>query len=222
MKAHGQRHICNVLLYSALIGQEYLDNIEDIEILLVAAKYHDISRKTDKFEKHAEASSIIASKKLKDKYSLPDLSIIKTIIEFHEIPRNLKNENEIFKSIALKNGVLEMDLIKARKLSEILKDADALDRTRFINSARLNYKYLKFDFSKKLVKFAAMLQETYAILDLKNYDCNEEINQLLKYYTPQEILRIIRHSLKEITNENVKNFITDWLNYEFEEKKIKK
>lgn len=94
LKVHGQRHIKNVLLYSALIGQAVIKDKHDLDLILLSAKYHDIGRKTDAYEEHAVASAKIALEKLKDKCSPEDLSIISTIIEFHETPRNIVNVDE--------------------------------------------------------------------------------------------------------------------------------
>ena len=211
LKIHGQRHVKNVLLYSALIGQSVVQDEHDLDLLMLSAKYHDVGRVTDAYENHAEAGSKIATEKLKEKCSLEDLSIISTIIEFHEVPRNTSNVDEIFMEIAIKNGISEDQMTKVRQLAEVLKDADALDRTRFINKARLNPKYLQYGISKQLIKFASSLQESYALKDLEQFNCNEAINVLLQKYTPQEILRTIRHSTREsIKNEDVKRFINLW------------
>ena len=96
-------------------------------------------------------------------------------------------------------------------MAEVLKDADALDRTRFINKARLNPEFLQYDASKQLVKFASSLQETYAIHDLKEFNCDESIGILLQIYTPQEVLRTIRHSTRgSLRNEDIQSFINLW------------
>ena len=213
LKVHGQRHIKNVILYSTLIGQSIVDDKHDLELIMVAAKYHDVGRKTDAYENHAEVSAKIAAEILKDKYSEEDLSVIRTMIEFHETPRNHSDIDDLFVAIASKNGVSDDKMVKVRQLAEVLKDADALDRTRFINNKRLNPEFLKCDISKQLVKFASSLQETYAIHDLKELHCAEAISVLLQTYTPQEVLRTIRHSTKgTLGNDEVHNFINSWAN----------
>lgn len=211
LKVHGQRHIKNVLLYSTLIGQSVVQDKHDLDLIMLSAKYHDIGRKTDAYEEHAEASSKIAIEKLKDKCSPEDLSIISTIIEFHEIPRNVANVDELFVAMAQKNGITDDQIPRVRQMAEVLKDADALDRTRFINKARLNPEFLQYDISKKLIKFASSLQETYAIYDLKEFHCDEAIGILLQTYTPQEVLRTIRHSTRgNLRNEDIQSFINSW------------
>lgn len=213
LKVHGQRHIKNVLLYSTLIGQSVVHDKHDLDLIMLSAKYHDIGRKNDAHEKHAEASAKNAIEKLKNKYSPEDLAIISTIIEFHETPRNVTNVNELFVAMARKKGITDDQISKVRQMAEVLKDADALDRTRFINKERLNPNFLQYDISKQLVKFASSLQETYALQDLKEFHCDESIEILLQTYTPQEVLRIIRHSTRGILrNEDIQNFIKSWAN----------
>lgn len=211
LKVHGQRHIKDVLLYSTLIGQSVVQNKHDLDLIMLSAKYHDIGRETDAREDHALTSAKIAVEKAKDKYSKEDLSIINTIIEFHEIPRNATNADEEFAKMARNNGIADDQIPRVRQMAEVLKDADALDRTRFINKARLNPEFLQFDVSKQLVKFASSLQETYAISDLKEFQCDEAINILLQIYTPQEVLRTIRQSTRGIMKkEDIQSFINSW------------
>ena len=213
LKVHGQRHIKNVLLYSTIIGQSVIKDKHDLELIMQSAKYHDIGRKTDANEEHASLSAEIAMERLKDDFSPEDTAIISTIIEFHETPRNIDRVDDLFVAIARKNGIADDQIPRVRQMAEILKDADALDRTRFINNARLNPDFLQFGISKQLIKFASSLQETYAIYDLKEFHCDEAIAILLQTYTPQEVLRTIRHSTRgNFRNEDIQNFIISWAN----------
>ena len=191
--AHGTRHIKNVLFYTALVGQTVIKDEHDFELMMLSAKYHDVARKIDGHEIHAEPSARIMVERLKDKYSPLDIGIIKTCIEFHEVPRDIPEVDQVFLDIAKNNGIPSEMLDKVRTMAEVLKDADALDRTRFVNRARLQPRFLKFDISKRLIKFAAELQETYALRDLKKYHCDEAISVLLQRDTPQELLREIRY-----------------------------
>ena len=216
LKVHGQRHIKNVLLYSSIIGQDVLENTHDLNLLMLAAKFHDIGRRSDAREEHALKSSKIAKEKLKDICSPDDLRVISTIIEFHEIPRKSNNAAEKFLEIVTKNGIKKEDIPRVKKLASILKDADALDRTRFINRSRLSPNFLEFDISRNLVKFASSMQESYAIEDLKRFNCDKEIKILLEFYTPQEVLRTIRHSTKTKNLQEIKTFIKLWSDYAYE------
>lgn len=163
--------------------------------------------------RHAESSAQIAVEKLRDKCSAEDLSIISTIIQFHEIPRNSYNVDAIFSDMARKNGIPKDQISKVRQMAEVLKDADALDRTRFINKARLNPEFLQYGTSRQLIRFASSVQETYAIQDLKEFQCDEAIGKLLQTYTPQEVLRTIRHSTRaNLRLEDIQRFINSWTN----------
>ncbi len=209
LKVHGQRHISDVTLFSGIIGSKVLTNSEDLRLLLLSAKYHDVGRTIDGHQEHAKASSIVAEKRLQDLCSPEEIAIIKTAIEFHEIDRT--TSDGVFKSIAAQNGLEESNLIRAREIAEILKDADALDRTRFITDARINTKLLKYPISKRLVRFASMLNENYALEDLKNYNSDEQISVLLNDRTPQEVLRTIRRSItSEMTHDDITAFINSW------------
>ena len=194
LKIHGQRHILNVILFSAILGIKLLSK-EDIKLLLYAAKYHDSGRISEDDDEHAHESRVIAKQRLQNKVPQKDLSIIMTAIEYHEVPRRTSYEEKYFETLAKHNGITEEELERTRKISEILKDADALDRTRFVNRARLDNRYLYYDYSKELIKFAADLQEEYAKEDLKNYDYDEED---LNDNTPQELLRKIRKNIRTL------------------------
>lgn len=211
LKVHSQRHIKDVVLFSGLIGQQVLSNPEDVKLLLFAAKYHDVARTYDGNEEHAKPSANVAKEKLKGVCSLEELAIITTAIEYHEVDRKDPSSDEIFKYIATKNGVSDDQLDRTRAISEVLKDADALDRTRFINRARLNGSYLHFPISKQLINFSAQLQENYALNDLQQYNCNDQISILLNNNTPQSVLRTIRHNTNgKMSNEEVVEFINAW------------
>jgi|GEM_PF-1738367 len=211
LKVHGSRHIKNVVLYSTIIGSNILPK-KELLLLIEAAKYHDVARISEGYERHAERSAELAAVLLKGKYTSSDLSIILTAIEFHEV--EMTNQEEDFKKIADKYNLLEHDLPIAKTICKILKDADALDRTRFINDARVDSQFLNYNYSKKLIKFASEVQDTYALEDLKQYNCDEEISLLLQKFTPQEILRTIRHNKNNITLIDAQKFISSWAKQE--------
>lgn len=223
LKVHGSRHIKNVLLYSALIGQEVIEDKHDLDLILLSAKYYKIGKKIDGYESYVNESIKMVKEKLKNKLTQEDIAIISTIIEFYEYSREWTNVDDSFVAIAHRNGISDEQIERVRNMAEVLKDADALDRTRFINKARLNPNLLKFKIAKRLIRFASSMQETYAIKDLEEFHCEDAINTLLNVYTPQEILRTIRHSVRGMIDE--KNFINSWAdslvnNYENNNKSI--
>lgn len=191
-RIHSQRHIVDVTLFGALIGSREL-NESDLELLLTSAIFHDSGRTADDNIPHAVLSAKFALEELQTTLSPLDLSIVLTAIEFHEVSHDLPNIEEVFKDICSRYKVPTEEQIRTRKICEILKDADALDRTRFVNNARLAPQYLNFSFSKRLIRFSADLQEAYALKDLQSFD-SSSIEYLQNIFTPQEILRMIRHS----------------------------
>ena len=102
-------------------NKELLDDKHDLELLLTSAKYHDVGRKLESREEHALPSALIAEEHLKDKISNEDISVIKTIIEFHEVPRDHPSIEVIFRKIAMKNNIQEDELPRVRKMAEISK-----------------------------------------------------------------------------------------------------
>lgn len=211
LKVHGSRHIKNVVLYSTIIGSEILPD-KELSLLIEAAKYHDVARVGEGYEKHAERSAKSAAVTLKDRYTPSDLATILIAIEFHEV--EMINQEEEFKKITSKYNLLEKDLAIIKTICKILKDADALERTRFINDSRVDQSYLNFDYSKKLIKFASEVQDTYALEDLRQYNCDEEISMLMQRFTPQEILRTIRHNKTNMTLIDIQKFLNIWAKQE--------
>lgn len=175
--AHSRRHIENVILFSAVIGK--LENIEerDMDLLITAALYHDTGRVNDIRSPHAVASSGIAYDKLHGKIPQQDLQIIRAAIEYHEVVENLsppdyKVDEEKLNEICSNLGMDVTDkklMNRTKKIACILKDADALDRTRFLAESKsfVNKDFLHYNSSKLLVKFANQLNEHYAAKDIE-------------------------------------------------------
>lgn len=150
---HGLNHNIRVLLFAFIISEMEQLNEANFNIILDAAKYHDIGRINDlRDDKHGKRSSENLLF-LKDKYSETDFNILKTIIECHSV-----DDND-FVSIARNNKIIEID--RCKKLLDILKDSDGLDRVR------LEFPYIKIDLirtetAKKLVLFAYELYSNYS------------------------------------------------------------
>ena len=74
-------------------------------------------------------------------------------------------------------NVRKKDILKTRKICELLKDADALDRFRFANKARLNPEFLRSKSAKSngMINFARNVNEAMAEQILKKiYNIGEE------------------------------------------------
>lgn len=175
--AHSRRHIENVILFSAIVGS--LENIEerDMDLLLTAALYHDSGRVNDIRSPHAVASSKIVYEKLHGKIPDQDLQIIRAAIEYHEVvenltPPNYRVDEEKLNAICSNLGMDISDkklMVRTQKIACGLKDADALDRTRFLAETKsfVNQKFLHYNSSKSLIKFANQLNEYYASKDIE-------------------------------------------------------
>lgn len=151
---HGRKHINNVVLFSYLIEQNEESLGTDIDLLLQAAKYHDVGRdgnwngqgpgkRHDKdaiphAQPSAEAAEFYLSKEQDEngnrKYTDSQIAMVKVAIEYHEV--NEKNRNdfneEVFDKLCKKEKVQPDDLEHTRLMCIYLKDADAVDRTRFL------------------------------------------------------------------------------------------
>jgi hypothetical protein len=145
---HGVLHAKRVLLLAYIIGlYEELDD-NDMEIVLNAAKYHDIGRTNDNYD---EMHGILSFNKmlqleLVDK-EMEDIHILQFIMENHCIDDKKGLAN-------LEKYPIE-DKNRAIRLYQILKDADGLDRVRL---GDLDINYLRLPISKRLVLVA---QQTY-------------------------------------------------------------
>jgi len=164
-RSHNIGHIERVMAFSTLIGREELKGEDGsldehaMDLLTKAAMYHDCGRESDYEDKnHGLRSSMISEELLrKDGYSEDDIKIIKVVIEYHEI----EDDDLRFERLCAKNGIDQYQVEYAKKIATCLKDADALDRTRFINKATLDPKKLRTQQAKSLVSLATDLNAEY-------------------------------------------------------------
>lgn len=158
---HGLHHSEKVLIFAYLIGKnENLDET-DMKILLDAAAYHDMARENDYEEVfHGYASSIKVNEAVGHEefyQNKNNLIMLEAIIDMHSV------EDKIIQKIFFNHDLEIEDKERFIKLSKILKDADALDRLRFGSKspASLKADYLRFEYSKTLVKFSKDINEIY-------------------------------------------------------------
>ena len=156
---HDIEHIERVLCYCIWIlnmktsKEEVLENID---ILLYSALYHDCGRglfTTNKM--HGVVGARLMREKLKDDFSEKDLNKIALLIETHAKPDDTVDfKNFKFKSNEKKNIQI---------LSNILKDADALDRNRIksFKFAQCNPNYLRTEEAKEIYKVSHIFLEEY-------------------------------------------------------------
>lgn len=191
---HGRRHINNVVLFSYLIAQKEGKMGNDMDLVIQAAKYHDVGRdgvwnglgagkRHDKdVVPHAYPSALAAEFYMKKelnpdgsrKYTDSQIALVKVAIEYHEVYENKKNEFnvDIFNGLCKKEKVRPEDMEKCKNMCVYLKDADALDRTRFVYEDRnvmhytdfkdnLDIRYLRTDVAIALRDFARSINDKH-------------------------------------------------------------
>lgn len=175
---HGLYHSEKVLLFALIIAKEYNLNDEMTQIIIDAAIYHDIGRVNDNedgFHGLYAANSIeyvVENEIYKNK---TNIGYLKAIIDNHS--RSIHDcDINTFEDYLEKYPL--MDYSTYLILNYILKDADALDRTRFKfdTSSALKEKYLKLPFSKRLITFALKVNQEYNnLLIQKEYSKLKEL-----------------------------------------------
>lgn len=183
---HGFYHSEKVMLFSYLIGKHQGLNDVEMQIVMDAAVYHDIGRTND-FEDncHGFISSLQILEK-KDKILSNDiykdetnLYYLRAICDGHS--KDDEYNKKIFDYYFYDNR--EIDYEQFKRLYDVLKDADALDRTRFKYSsvAALKEKFLRIDYSRTLIEFAKKVNELYVYRDAE-----ELYNRYLSEYGKKE------------------------------------
>lgn len=173
-KNHNIGHIERVIFLSQLIGREELiledGNIDThaMDLLTQAAKYHDCGRQNDRVDKnHGTKSANKMVEFLSDEgYSEEDVKIMKIAVEYHEVTDDDTKFNKLCERYNLPQAKVEM----AKKIALCLKDADALDRTRFKNpNAKLDASMLRTNVAKEIIPTAEHLNRRYERFDKEQF-----------------------------------------------------
>ncbi|MBE6161535.1 MAG: hypothetical protein E7158_04915 [Firmicutes bacterium] len=224
-KIHGTRHIEDVILFTALVGQESLkgnNRTKLLELSMEASKYHDCGRVSDNESRHAEPGALKAYEILskQGKYNALELAIIYIAIYNHEF--NIKNvsveelkeklkdssnrllkdtfmsiiktgtpnsnitytRGELIEAICNKKFIGDMNTSNifedVNQVVNLVRDADALDRTRFVDGkgASLKQEYLSEE-AKKFVDYSYAQAEYYATKDLEKMKVEGKIDDEL-------------------------------------------
>ena len=201
------RRVEDVALFSTVIGKSLGLEDREMNILLAASVFHDAGRSDDRNVSHATMSAQLVEERLIGVFSKEDLAMVQSIIEYHEMRDKRTPDGKIDYSplIALfeKRGIDPKDKEKIEqciKLSSILKDADALDRTRFVTQSKafLNPNYLRHDISKKLFKVSVQLNEYHSKKDIeRTLEEKPELIDTFKTFldmtkSPKEVIRLYR------------------------------
>ena len=151
--SHGIRHADNVTIFAYYIAEKEKYSEREIRLIMEAARNHDIGRTNDWEEwNHGFAG---AEKYNNDKLSNIELQIVKFLIAAHDLPRVEEVKKLAEKSF--KNSTEKIE--KLFNMANVIRDADALDRTRFsiIIDSYLNPRYLINNCAKEIIEVAQIL-----------------------------------------------------------------
>ncbi len=146
---HGLGHIERTILHGAMCAQaEGLDEA-DTALLMDMCSYHDTGRESDWLD---GAHGLRSSLKLAEYTgrSGEDLKLMTVGVEAHSIG------DKFLEDVVAKHAPRDPD--RARRLAQLLKDSDGLDRVRIRD---LNPKYLRRESSRKRAAFAQFLFDRY-------------------------------------------------------------
>lgn len=183
---HNIGHIERVLFLTQLIGRQELklDNgdIDEhaVNLLSECAKYHDCGRENDSVDKkHGQKSANKMIRFLQQAgFTDDDIRIMQVAVDYHEEV----DDDFRFERICEKYGIDPEKIDYTKKIANCLKDADALDRTRFSNpNAKPDAEMLRFEYSKELIPFAENLNRNYENFDRQQFvkDCEYLYQQSL-------------------------------------------
>lgn len=167
---HNIYHIQRVMFFSQIIAQNEGISEKDLKLLLLAAALHDSGKTRDRRDgEHGKNSAEIAGEYLQNNInsiSKEDIKIIQIAIEYHTIREDEKGRINVteLKELCQKYNVSMTNLERIEIISSILKDADALDRTRFDTQNTLNIDSLRTNTARNkfLIDFAKKVNQEFA------------------------------------------------------------
>lgn len=156
---HDLKHIERVLTYVQWILNEKKKNgevVENSELLFYATLYHDIGKTIGATnEEHGKVGSQEVYKYLEKTLDEKSIKIVSSLIKTHA------SEDD---RVELSTDFSEEEKKKIQELSDILKDADALDRNRLNYPAPMgvcNENKLRTKEARKILKFSDQFLEEY-------------------------------------------------------------
>ena len=146
---HGLGHIERTMVHGAMCARaEALDGA-DTALLMDMCSYHDTGRESDWLDNAHGYRSSLKLAELTGRTG-EELKLIMAGVEAHSVG------DKYMADIIRKHAPADPD--RALRLARILKDSDGLDRVRIRD---LNPKYLRFESSRKRVRFAQTLFDRY-------------------------------------------------------------
>ena len=182
---HNIYHIQRVMFFSQIIAQNEGINEKSLTLLLLAAALHDSGKTRDRKDfEHGKNSAEIGKEYLQNNInsiSEEDIKIIQIAIEYHTVQEKEKGKINVIEleRLCQKYNVSMTNLERIEIISSILKDADALDRTRFDKENVLNIDSLRTNTARNefLIDFAKKVNQGFALAILNsNYKYNNLID----------------------------------------------
>lgn len=176
-KQHRISHIQKVLFFSQIIAQNENLKEKQIKILLASAAFHDCGRTKDRDNgEHGTTSAKIAGEYFRrnvyNYYGIEkdEVGLIQVAIEYHVIEECIIGKideiklKELCKKYSVNDSVNDEEYENVKIISAILKDADALDRTRFVSGNNLDPVFLRTKTAKNrlMIETAKKVNERYA------------------------------------------------------------
>lgn len=223
-KYHSLSHIQKVVMFSGILAKNENLSFEESKILLASAAFHDSGR--DGAEGENDNHAIASAKQVKEYFennpnnpfgiTLENISMIQAVIEYHEHKEQEKGVTDRMKlnNLSYKYNIDYEKFESLVKISELLKDADALDRARFgkknENRWSLDAKYLKSETAKSIsiLRFSEGCNFLFKEKETQN---RERESAMLSENTVEEIFeselnefsrpKIQMSSVKQVTSE---------------------
>ena len=183
-KIHGLYHSEKVCLFAFIIGKRSNLNKVEMQIIIDAALYHDIGRQNDTNDSlHGFASAYrIENAVDSDIYKdAKNLNMLKAIVDSHSVNDeksdcSFKYYFECFDNSDLESNPLYREAYRTFiKLNSVLKDADGLDRNRFVDGYcfGLDERFLRLNESKKLIQLSREINDFYTDNYVKEVNLKE-------------------------------------------------
>lgn len=198
---HGIDHNLRTSILAGYIGINEKLTEKQFRIVIEASIYHDIGRKDDEndYEHGIKSSQKLGDLNLKE-YSQDEVNILKAMTEAHCV------DDKYMLGIFSKYGIKDLQI--ALKLTNILKDADALDRVRLVGG--VDKDFLRTKISKKLILASYEIYANINSIDGMNkdewIDLNTYINMMIlpKYRRLREKQKL---EIKKMSYEEQEKFI---------------
>lgn len=205
---HKIGHIQKVMLLAQIIAQSENIDEEQTRILLASAAFHDSGRTRDRDNgEHGESSAKIAGeyfrKNQNNQYGVmqSEVGIVQVAIAYHVIiestPRKI-DEKKLAELCYKYDVNISENFEKVKTIATILKDSDALDRTRFSSKTslknNLNPELLRTKTAKQqsVIELARKVNQIYAGYMLRENYHNKQVVQGDNAKT----LQFLRHDYK--------------------------